>query len=410
MKINKVDQKIFLNVGYQVIGKFFTSGLGFLSSVLLARFLGVALFGEYSLIYIFLGLIGIFGDFGLGTLLTREVAAKRAGNIYLSATFSLRLVLLLIITTISTLFLIFTPFSITVKQGVFLALVGNIFLGLSSIYWAVFQARLEFIKVVLIQTASSVAFLVLVFLGIRNGWPTLFYVFSGLGGNLLGFVLSIKVAPKVGLFFDKIVFQKILEEVWPIGLGAIVTTFYFKVDSLILSFFFNPAFHDDLGLYSASYKFFEVVGIFAGFFQMTTFPIISSELRKKNFEKVYRRLLFYALSVALCSMIGLFVLAKPLLLIMGENFLPAANSLKILSLALGFMVAGGFWLSVAVAGGRQKTLFWFSCLALGLNVLSNLLIIPKHSFIGASWITVVTQGFIALTSLLVAGQVIKFRK
>jgi O-antigen/teichoic acid export membrane protein len=410
MKINQVDKKIFLNVGYQVIGKFLTSVLGFIASILLARFLGVTLFGEYSLIYILLGLTGIFGDFGLGTLLTREVAAKRADRVYLSATFSLRLVLLLIITAVSTLFLIFTTFSTTVKQGVFLALVGNVFLSLSSIYWAVFQARLEFIKVVLIQIVSSVTFLVLVFFGVRNGWPTLFYVFSGLSGNLLGFALSAKFAPKLGLFFDKKVFLKIFKEVWPIGLGAIVTTFYFKIDSLFLSLFFNPAYHDDLGLYSASYKFFEVASIFAGFFQMTTFPIISSKLERRNFDKVYRKLLFYALSIALCSMTGLFVLAKPLLLIMGENFLPAANSLKILSLALGFMVVGGFWVSVAVAGGRQKTLFWLSCLALILNVLSNLFVIPKCSFIGASWITVVTQGFIALTGLLVASQVIKFRK
>lgn len=407
LKIEKLDKTIFFNTGFQVLGKIITSGFGFLSSILLARFLGVNLFGEYNLVFIFLGLIGIFADFGLGTLLTREVAAKGAESLYLSAIFSLRIVFLIIMMIISALFLIFVPYSFLVKEGIVIALIGNIFLSLSSIYWAIFQAKLEFTKIVFTQVFSSLVFLVLVFLGTRNNYPLQYYIFANSLGGLFGFIFLLKLHPGISLNFDKKMFSKIIRDVWPIGLGVIVSTYYFKIDSLILSFFYNPSFKGDLGFYSAAYKFFEVATVFVGFFQTTSFPIISSMIGKKDFSKVVGRITVYGYLIAVVASVGLFFLAKPLLLIMGENYLPAVNSLKILSLALGLLIIGGTWLSIGVAGGRQKPLFLLSCLALGLNLILNLIFIPNKSFIGASWTTVITQGFIAFGNWLIASRMVK---
>lgn len=405
--ISKLNLKILSNTFYQIIGKLLTSSLGFLASILLARHFGVKLFGEFNLIYIFLGIIGVFSDFGLATLLVREVAAKKADEEYISAVFSLRIVFLLLILIVSSVILPFFSYSPYVRFGIVIALLGNSFLGLSSIFWAVFQAKLDFLKMVLIQVLSSFLSTILIIIGIFGSFPFLYFVLAGAIGNFAGyFITKIVSGFKIKIYFDINIFRKILIDSWPIGLGVIVTTLFSKIDSLMISFFFNPGRSVDLGLYSASYKYFEVASVFSGFFQITTFPIISSGLRKKNFIFLYRKLFSYGAVISLVSTGGLFLLAKPLILILGKDYLPAVNSLKILSLALGVMVISGIWPSISVAGGRQKQFFYVSLSALIFNIFLNLLVVPKFSFIGASWTTFFSQIFISLGYFFIAREFI----
>jgi len=404
---DNLKKKIFLNTFYQVLGKLTTSFLGFLSTILIARHLGAVYFGQFSLIYIFLGLVAIFADFGLVTLLVRELASKKADSRFESGILSLRLFCFLAIFCIFLAILPFLPYPEIVKKGIVVALLGNLFLSLSAVYWGIFQAKIDFLKIVLIQVFSSFLAAVLVIFGVWKNLPFLYFVYCLALSNLAGFLLSLFWSPKIKLIFDIFLFKKILKEVWPIGLGAIVSTFYFKIDSLLVSLFFNPESFPDLGYYSAAYKYFEVAGVFAGFFQTTVFPIISANLGKKNFDLVYKKILKYGVGLSILSFLGLFLFSWPLILFYGKEFLPAVNSLRILSLSLGISVISGIWLSVGVAGGKQKTLFWFSLAALFLNLFSNLLVIPKYSFVGASWTTVLTQIFIGLTNFWVASKVVK---
>jgi O-antigen/teichoic acid export membrane protein len=408
--IDELDKKIFSNTAYQILGKLVTSFLGFVSTALIARYLGATLFGQFSLIYVFLGLASIFADFGLVTLLIREVAAKKANARFLSGILTLRLFSSLLVIFVSLAILQFFPYPAIVKKGIVVSLIGSLFLNLSSVYWGIFQAKLNFLKVVLIQVFSSLISTVLVILGVVKLLPFDWFVFCFAIANLGGFLLSFFRGPKITIFLDFGLFKKIFGEVWPIGLGAIVTTFYFKFDSLLLSLFYNPSKFSDLGHYSAAYKYFEVAGVFAGFFQTTTFPLISANLKKKNFRFLYKKLLIYEVILAILAGFGLWLLSKPFILLYGKEFSPAIKSLKILSLALGMMVLSGIWLSVGVAGGRQKTLFGFSLVALFLNLILNFLVIPRYSYIGASWTTVLTQVFIAVTNFLVAEKVVRERQ
>lgn len=410
--ISKLEEKIFSNTSYQIIGKIFTSFLGFISTVLIARSLGVKGFGQYSLIFVYLGILGTLSDFGLGTLLIKEVAAGRADEEYFAGAFSLRLFLSLILLIVSFFLQFLLPYSLEVRLGILIAISGNLFLQLSSMIWAVFQAKFQFLKVVSIQVFCSLTVTLLVFMGLQISRRLEYFILVNLIGNFIGFLLTLRVNPCFHKFFtiNCQTFKKILKEAWPIGLWVVVSTLYFKIDALLLSFFFNPKIYPDLGLYSVAYKYFEVAGVFFGFYQLTIFPIVSTELRKSNFLKLLKRLVLISLILALVSTLFINTLSSFLVGIFGSQFLPSAYSLRILSLALGLSVLNGVWLAVAFAGGEQRLILVFSLTALAINLTANLLIIPKFSYFGASWTTVFTQLFITITNFIVAKKVLGIKK
>jgi O-antigen/teichoic acid export membrane protein len=405
------DKKIFLNTFYQMIGKVSTSLLGVIGFAFLARYLQEQL-GEYALISSFVGFIIIFADFGLGTLLTREVAGKRADEKYVSYVFTLRMLLSVFTTLIGSLVIFFFPYSTTVKIGVVILSLANILYLLASTIWAVFQAELHFEKAVYAQVLSSVITCILIILFVFLKLPLLFFIIAPSIGIILCFIATyILYTGKISLIMNTKAFLNILKEAWPLGAGVIVSVIYFKIDSLILPYFYNPATHPDLGYYSTAYKIFEVAIVFGGYYTATLFPVFSAHLHSKNFMRHFNKYLFYSVILAIAGNIALFIFARIFIFILaGNSFAPAVGSLQILSFAALASILSGFFINIGVAGGKQLLILKFSVITAILNIGLNLLIIPRYSFIGASWTTVATQIFILMTNIYTAILVIKERQ
>ncbi|RJQ38905.1 flippase [Candidatus Microgenomates bacterium] len=405
--------KIFVNTYYQVIGKVVTSLFGFVSTYYLTRYLGGIKFSEYSFIFTFIGFAAIFADLGFGSLITRNFATKVKSEESISDFFTLRLILSIIVSLFSILLIIFLPYTNTIKIGVAIASFYNISSLLSSIFWAVFQANLDFRKVVISQIVNSVVFFVLLIIGMRLNLFFEFFLFANVVASFAALVISIKLNNSgfnlIEINIKK--FKKILYKVLPFAGGFIVSVAYFKIDSILLSFYYNPSFKPDVGLYAISYRFFEVVLVFGGFFTQTLYPFFSKNISSENFSKNVKKYFKYSLAISILSTIFLYFLAKPLVLTLGgDKFIASYPSLQILSFAGGVTILSGFFLSIALSGFKEVLLFKFSIIALLINVFLNLLIIPKYSFIGASWTTLITQSFILIANAFAAYLVVRKSK
>ncbi len=398
------DKKIFLNTFYQVAGKILTSFLGLLVTAIITRYFSKNTFGEYSLAFTIANFAFIFADFGLAALLIREIAAKRKDLFYIAESFTFRLFLsvgILIVTNIAVQFL---PYSQTVKIGVAIASFGSFFLLLSSIIWAVFQAELRFDKLTIAQVSTSIVNFILVVFALLSKLAMLDFIFFSSLSTAIGFLLSLRFLPYKGKLLAVHIpsLKRIFLDVWPFGISLIVSTGYFKVDSLILSYYYNPASSYDFSYYTIAYKAFEVMTVFGGFFVQALYPYICKIIDTKHFVQDFFRYSIYTCGIASIGFLLLFVFAKPIIFVLGPTtYAPAIPSLQILSLGAAITVLGGYFSSIAAAANKQYRLLQFSVAAFILNVVINLFIIPRYSFIGASWITVLTQGFIMITSLYI---------
>jgi O-antigen/teichoic acid export membrane protein len=407
------DRKIFLNTTYQILGKILTSGIGILSTIFLTRYLDVKGFGEYSIIFTYTNFSIIFADFGLGTLLTREVAAKRHSPLFVAQIFSLRLCLSILVSALSIFVLLFLSYSTEVKFGILLSFIGIIFLQLAAIFWAHFQAEFNFKKIVFSQIVVSCITLITTIIGIVFHFSLLFFVFAQVLGAIIGFIVAYYLfsAEHKLLEFNKSLIKEIIIQAWPLGFGAIISVAYFKIDAILLSYFYNPAYTNDFSLYSVSYKPFEVTTVFGGFFIQTLFPLFSSSLYTSQFKKIFSHYFLYTLVLSVSISAGLFFFAPLLIQILGgEKYILATTSLKILSIAAGLSIVSGFFSAIALSAHKQKQLLYISIIACIINIGLNVLVLPKYSFVGASWTTVITQLIIVLLSLVITLDVVNPKK
>ncbi|MFH1833087.1 MAG: flippase [Candidatus Levyibacteriota bacterium] len=404
-----MERKIFLNTFYQIFGKVVISFLGLVGTSFLTRYLGPIGFSEYSFIFAFVGFAYIFMDFGLGTLLTRTLASQKEGERLFSEFFSLRVLLSVIVLFFSMLIVIFLPYTTEIKIGIFIASFSTIFILFSGVFWGLFQAEIKFSKMVIPQIITSVCSFLLISLGVIFRANLFYFLLISVAASLVGLFISFLFSKYKKLFiFNFKVFWRIIIKALPFGIGLITSVAYFKVDILILSFFYNPSFYPDVGLYSLSYKVFEVAVIFGGLFSQTLFPLFSRIINSKVFLIHFKKYLLYSLLISFSAILVLLFFANFFISILGgSKFLQSAQSLRILSLAAGSSILAGFFSSVAIAGHKEVLILKFSIIALILNVFLNFVFIPQFSFIAASWTTVVTQSFIMTTNIFASYLVIK---
>lgn len=407
------DKVVFLNTAYQIVGKIVTAGLGVISMAYLARHLGVHDFGEYNLVFAFLGTAFLLADFGLNTLLIRTVAQEPDNTRIQTQVFSLRLILSSIVVGVLLFFNSYIPYSEQVQRGILIAGLGYAFFLQAAVMWGVFQSRLTFEKAVVSQVAGTVVQFVMIVAGVYFNMSFAYFMWAFIAGNVMSFFVSwILFKPSFRLIsFRGAHLTSVLRASLPFAAGVIVSTLYFRFDMLYLGYIFEPSQLPDVGLYALAYKPFEVVLLLGGYYSQVLFPLFSSLLKKKKPMKYVNRYLAYSAIIGISAMVSLYIFAPIVIALLGgETYNPAITPMQILSLAVAPSIMSGFFLTIAIAGKKEIQALYIAIIALVINVVLNVLFVPTYSYIAASWITVVTQTCIMAGYLYISLSVVRGRR
>src|SRR5204863_7782983 len=135
------------------------------------------------------------------------------------------------------------------------------------------------------------------------------------------------------------------------------------------------------------YNVSEGAGITSSSFTLALFPRLS---RETDLSGAYRLALRSLLQVAFPLAVGVALLSEPIVaLVGGREYLPdSAVALSILICYLPLSYANGLTQYVLIAAGKQRLLTGAFVAALVFNVVANLLLIPRFSYVGAAWVTV----------------------
>jgi O-antigen/teichoic acid export membrane protein len=178
-----------------------------------------------------------------------------------------------------------------------------------------------------------------------------------------------------------------LRESWPLFLNQLLQGLFFKVDALLLPGLAGTA---AAGVYAAAYKVSEGAGIVSSSFTLALFPRLA---RQSDPASAYRLALRVLLQLAFPLAAGIALLSEPIVAIVGgREYLPdSAVALAILICYLPLSYANGLTQYLLVAAGRQRLLTGAFVAALVFNVVANLLLIPRFSYVGAAWVTVASE-------------------
>ncbi len=180
------------------------------------------------------------------------------------------------------------------------------------------------------------------------------------------------------------------------GISVTVTFFYFKMDTILLSFLKTNA---EVGIYNAAYKIIENLAFFPGMVAGLMLPIFSRTIinDRQKFEefsnKVYK--IFVILVVPL--VVGTLYLADEVIFIIGgAGYEGAGLILKILIFSLIFIFFGNLNNNILLAGNLQKKLIITLAFCAIFNISANLIFIPIYSYLGAAGVSVATESLVVI--------------
>jgi len=198
------------------------------------------------------------------------------------------------------------------------------------------------------------------------------------------------------LRIDMVEWKRIIKTAPPIALAIVFTVLYFKLDTLFLSILKGP---EEVGLYNAAYKVLENIIFFPAVLVGLFLPVLSryalgQESRlKKALSALFDIMVVLALPVAVG---GALLAATMVYLIGGGEFLASTTTLQILFGAVGVIFFGTLFGNSVVALDLQRKAVWVYGLGFAFNAVSNLVVIPRYSYVGAAWTTLATEVFVTV--------------
>ena len=389
-----MHKKIAKNTFFQTLAKIFSSGTGFIITVLIARYFGVTGYGDFIKITSFVALFYLVVDFGINAIFLRE-DEKLA---HFKDVFYLRLLMSFLIFVFTNLIALALPFSSVmgigfssaVKLGIFIFSFTLFFQSIIYSTSAVFQKELKYNLYSYTVMFGSLINLILVLSIIILKGTILEVVLSYLAGCAATSVLGVVLARRsifpisLNLIFSK----KIILSSLPLGIMLIFNLVYFRVDTILLSLL-KPS--SDVGIYGLSYKFFDFLIALPLFLSNSLYPFLLEH--KKNMRKFYLLVWNYLLIFAITGVFLIipFLFLSPLFTFIRKDYALSVLPFNLLlfSLPVFFVTSLLQWTLITL--GKQKLLMWVYFFSTIINVILNLIFIPKYSYVASAIITGVTE-------------------
>ncbi|MEA3407130.1 MAG: oligosaccharide flippase family protein [Chloroflexota bacterium] len=399
---DSVARRVTKNTLLPILLSLVNKGIDMAFAMLMLRILGPADAGKYYLAVVVIGWFDIFINFGLNTLVTREVAKDRQhANRYLSNAIALRVGLWVVAIPIMALFFLTRGLTKPLDPRTMLAIglfqVGLLPSNISASLSAVFNGyeRMEIPASVTTLTTLLKVALGTAALMMNTGYVGLAAV--SIVVNVITLIVLYALLrntlfrPHAALDFG---FQRrMLRISYPLMINLLLATLFFKVAIVLLEWLTGDP--RVLGWYSTAYKYADAVQIIPSFFTMALFPILSryAAEAKDSLLRAYRLAAKLLLIAAVVGALLGWALARELIAILGgSQYLPqAAHILRVMIwyMPIGFM--NSLTQYVLIALNRQRFLTKAFAIGLAFNVVANVVLIRQFGYMAAAYVAVASE-------------------
>ncbi len=397
-------QRAARDILVQIVARVLNLALGVVVTGLVARTLGTTLYGEWSTIFVILGLVGYFASFGMEKVVIREVAANpELEHEWFGAMMFVRFSLLVpvIIASVLAIVLLHRSHQMLVAGLILTATMPFDGVGVLQL---VFQLRVDNRVPMLVLTLRSVL------------WAAAVAIIYWGGGGMVELAIAMAATNALASIVQTLAAARALGR-WPrpsrrrlrglmvvgipLGVAGVLIMAYARIDQLIV---FQSAGSHAAGLYGAVYGILDQAHFVPISILTTLTPVIAASWPVDP-GRMFRTVRLAAEMMAVGSLGALafaIVAAEPVVrLIFGAEFVEAAPALPILGAAFVFICFGYLNGSLMTVLGLQGRLLRISVAALVLNLAGNLILVPTYGFLAAAWMTLATELLVFALSLRV---------
>jgi O-antigen/teichoic acid export membrane protein len=384
----------------------------FIVMLLFARILSIQNYGEIvTLFTLSLTLVTIF-DLGLPIYMQRQLTIEplNSSGIF-SSVFTAGLLVFIIYILAGSVYFYFFLNELPVR--VFLLISGLIYIShlvnlcnralssreeFKSQFYSFLFPRLiilaAFITGVTVFTFSADTLLIIMLLGFLVNLALVLVNVSKTGINLK--IKSFSLGPVLPVIMTSL----------PLGLAVVFNYLYDKIDILLISKMID---YNAVAIYSAGYGLFKGAAVSFSFLLVPAFTRISSaSIDKQKVNSFFREYFKIILIICLTASIAAFLFSDIFIkFLYTERFSGSAGILKILAPAI--IAAGLNNLTGTTLNGMGyfKIVMFITLYALLMNVVLNILFIPRYGIQASAVITVITEYFIFFVELYYLRKILK---
>lgn len=393
--------------------------LGYLVRVILARILTVEDFGLFYAVFSFLGLLGVFKSIGQDQAIVKFIPEflhkKRNDLVKSSILYTTATILITNIVVITAIYLLSGYLSVNffhspnadvvLKLMAIAFLIDSFVLSLKSIFQGFqkmgYYGSIDLVRMVLI--------LAIILTGLKLNYGIMLPVYAYILTPLVllpvfSFVLVKRVFPE--FIRSKFIFHmETLKKLFKYGFYVITTNTGLIIlgytDTIVLTYFSGLK---SVALYSIAFPTANALSYFPKAIVGILVPLTAELWVKGRKEMIGAGIeLLYKYSIMVIVPAVFFILSLTdmiVIILFGENYIPAGNALKILSIGMIFTVLYAINSAFFSGVGKPEINSRIVYTAAVFNLIFNLILVPSLGIIGASITTTASLFIMMVTGII----------
>lgn len=394
-------------------GAILGNGFTYLYGLVIARLLGAESVGLYFLALVLIQIISAVCRIGLPEGVLRYIAIYISQDdlprvrgtilsaIYLvTATNSVAALLLYLLAEPISIYLLRQPdLTLYIRWFAVILPIFSLFVIITNIIQALKQMEIvvfirDIVQPITMLFCASVLFVFI--------WGTIHsFLAAHLVSMMIGLISSLYFLKQMFPIFSRksspiFEWRTLLAFSLPITIGDLAFYLFRWSDTFFLSFFTSLR---EVGIYNAALRTTLLLNLLAVSFNALYAPIIADHHhygRHQELEMILKTLVRWCLSLALPLVLIIGLLAEEILLLWGPEFERGSSILVILALSQLLFLISSLLAFTLLMSGKQYLESGNVILVTFLNIVLNMVLIPRHGLIGAAQAMLVSQG-VALT-------------
>ncbi|MDY9924277.1 flippase [Methanobacterium sp.] len=410
-------KRIVKNTGVFFVAQVITYIIAFFYTINMARYLGAEGFGILTFGLSFVLILGISADLGLSSLVVREVSRNKSLTSKYAGNFLIIKIFLSIVSVISMMVIInIQNYSSLTIQVVYILALWVVVNSFSQLFYSIFQAHEKMEYQSISSIINSIIILVGVIFGSIQGFGVLWFAFIYLLASLIVLIYCFTIYwakfkfPELEV--NTIFWKSSMLAALPLSVASIFSIIAFRVDTVLLSFLQGAT---AVGWYGAAYKLIESLMFIPMVYTAAIFPVVSSfHSLKKSLNLLYEKSVKYSIIISLPVAAIITIYSQEIIsLLYGSSYSSSVIALQILIWTVPFLFLTYLFATILISIDKQNLILKTTGVAMIFNVVVNLILIPKYSYVAASVVTVLTEAIGSVICIYYLSRYIapiKFRK
>ena len=400
--MNNGVKKIINNIGWLIFDKIFILLLQFFVGVKIANYYGATLFGQYSYAISLVAFSNIFFEL-INSRVLKKYYTKENFNILVFNTNFFKNSIAIILFFIPIIYKFFYKIDNTLFYLLILLCLDNILMTATSGIENFFEYKLEAKRIVISNNIVKIISYFLQYICMILNKGIIFIAIVRCIGSLIR-VIILKYqynSSYLGKLENKSVkldiklIVKIIDESKYLWFSFVSFLIYTQTDRLMINHYLGV---EEVGVYTIGMQLSNILAILIGPIQNSLFPKFL-ELYRNDYQKYYN---FYKLTntiitqfYLIITLISIIVVKYTFKYVYSSQYDGAILIYSILAFSVFIKANGSLQTSHMTIKNITKKSFYKTLVSLILNIILNILLIPKYGINGAAIATLITQ-FIAL--------------